>query len=389
MRKRLQVSPSAVQVGLRRESSSTAGSQDEGSNSEAYMKNLRFGIRMLVPVLLCLFAICQMTFAQVTNASLTGAVTDSNGSVLPGVLIHVQNTATNAIQTTETNSSGVYLVAPLNPGPYKISVEKPGFNKMVQTGITLTVGQAATLNIALKVGDVKETVTVTAEAELINTTTAEIGTTVGQEAVRELPLNGRNPSALVLLSSGVVNVLNTGGGTQQGETTMPDESGASAGGGRQGSTYYMLDGAPNMDTYMSLAASFPDPDATQEFRVVTNNYDAHYGFAPGAIVTIQTKSGSNKFHGGAYYFTRNQLANASDYYGHKVDSLHLDIFGASLGGPVEIPHIINGKDKLFFFGNFEHQHNGSQANNNFANFPTAKMLTGDFTEVLHVVNGAT
>jgi hypothetical protein len=344
---------------------------------------------MLVPILLCLFAMGHMALAQVTNASLTGVVTDPSGAALPGVQIHVQNTDTNFVQSAETNASGVYQVTPLNPGPYKVTAEKTGFRKLVQSGITLTVDQAATLNLALQVGDVKEVVTVTADVELINTTTAEIGTTIGEEAIVELPLNGRHTSALVLLSAGVIDVLSTAGGKTQGETTFPDATGASAGGGRQGSTFYMLDGAPNMDTYMSLAAPFPDPDATQEFRVVTNNYDAHYGFAPGAIVTIQTKSGSNKFHGGAYYFTRNQLANASDYYGHNVDTLHLDIFGASLGGPVEIPHIIHGKDKLFFFGNFEHQHNGSQANNNFANFPTAKMLTGDFTEVLHVVNGAT
>jgi len=103
---------------------------------------------------------------------------------------------------------------------------------------------------------------------------------------------------------------------------MPDESGASAGGGRQGSTYYMLDGAPNMDTYMALAAPFPNPDATQEFRVITNNFDAHYGFAPGAVVSIQTKSGSNQFHGGAFEFIRNSMLNAADYWGHTVDPLH-------------------------------------------------------------------
>ncbi|MFZ1086053.1 MAG: TonB-dependent receptor, partial [Terracidiphilus sp.] len=346
------------------------------------MNSSKFSIRMLVPILLCLFAMGPLALAQVTNASLTGLVTDSNGAALPGVQIHVQNTDTNYVQSTETNGTGVYLVTPLVPGPYKVTAEKAGFRKLVQSGITLTVDQAATLNLTLQLGDVKEVITVTADAELINTTTAEIGTTVGEEAVVELPLNGRHTSDLVLLSAGVINVLNTGGGKFQGETTMPEATGASAGGGRQGSTYYMLDGAPNMDTYMSLAAPFPDPDATEEFRVVTNNYDAHYGFAPGAIVTIQTKSGSNKLHGAAYDFTRNQLANASDYYGHNVDSLHRNIFGFSLGGPVWIPHVINGKDKLFFFGNFEHQHEGAAANNNFANFPTAKMLTGDFTEVL-------
>ena len=140
---------------------------------------------------------------------------------------------------------------------------------------------------------------------------------------------------------------------QSGQPAFEVRPGASAGGGRQGSTYDMLDGAPNMDTYMSLAAPFPNPDATEEFRVVTQNADAHYGFAPGAIVTIQTRSGSNNFHGGAYDFGRNQLANASDYFGHNVDSLHRNLFGMSLGGPVEIPHFFNGKDKLFFFGNFE------------------------------------
>jgi hypothetical protein len=313
-----------------------------------------------------------MTLAQVTNASLTGEITDSNGAVLPGVLIQVQNTATNAIQTAETNASGVYLVAPLNPGSYKISVEKQGFNKMVQTGITLTVGQAATLNIALKVGDVKEIVTVTADAELINTTTAEIGTAVGTEAVSELPLNGRNPSDLVLLSAGVVNVLNTGGGTHQGETTMPDESGASAGGGRQGSTYYMLDGAPNMDTYMALAAPFPNPDATQEFRVITNNFDVHYGFAPGAVVSIQTKSGTNQFHGGAFEFIRNSMLNAADYWGKTVNPLHRNTLGGYGGGPVL-------KDKFFFFGNYQYERDSEQATNQFANFPTTAMLGGDFT----------
>lgn len=351
------------------------------------MNTSKFSIRMLVPILLCLFAMGHTALAQVTNASLNGVVTDANGAALPGVQIHVQNTDTNFVQSAETNASGVYLVTPLNPGPYQVTAEKAGFRKLVQSGITLTIDQAATLNLTLQVGDVKQVITVVADAELINTTTAEIGTTVNEAQVTELPLNGRETSSLVLLSAGVTDVLKTAGGKTQGETTFPDATGASAGGGRQGSTFYMLDGAPNMDTYMSLAAPFPDPDATQEFRVVTNNYDAHYGFAPGAIVTIQTRSGSNRFHGGAYDFGRNEDANASDYFGKHVDGLHKNIFGVSAGGPVEIPHFFNGKDKLFFFGNFEHIHNGSQANNSFANFPTAQMLGGDFTEFTNTING--
>ncbi len=332
------------------------------------------GIRMLIPVLLCFLALCPLALAQVTNASLTGIVTDPSGAALPGVAVRVLNTNTNALQVVETNASGIYLVTPLNPGPYTVTAEKQGFRKIVQSGITLTVGQAATVNVTLSVGDVQEVVSVTADAELINTTTAEIGTTVGQEAVAELPLNGRNPSDLVMLSSGVVNVLNTGAGTHQGETTMPDESGASAGGGRQGSTYYMLDGAPNMDTYMALAAPFPNPDATQEFRVITNNFDAHYGFAPGAVVSIQTRSGSNQFHGGAFEFVRNSMFNAADYWGKTVDPLHRNTLGGYAGGPIL-------KDRLFFFSNYQYERESQQATNQFADFPTAAMMTGDFSEV--------
>jgi len=338
------------------------------------MNASKIRIRMLVPILLCFFALGPMALAQVTNASLTGVITDKNGAAIPGVRIHVTNTGTNAVETTETNSSGVYLVAPLNPGSYQITAEKAGFRKLVQTGITLTVDQAATLNLTLQIGEVAQAITVVADAEVIDTTTAEIGTTVNEEAVKELPLNGRNPASLVLLATGTTNVLNTAGGKVQGETTIPDETGASIGGGRQGSTFYMLDGAPNMDTYMALAAPFPNPDATQEFRVITNNYDAHYGFAPGAIVTIQTKSGANQFHGGAFWFNRNSMYNAADYFGHNVDPLHRNTVGGDVGGPVL-------KNKFFFFGNYQYERNSSQATNGFANFPTAAMLGGDFTEI--------
>ena len=164
------------------------------------MNTSKFSIRMLVPILLCLFAMGHTALAQVTNASLNGVVTDANGAALPGVQIHVQNTDTNFVQSAETNASGVYLVTPLNPGPYQVTAEKAGFRKLVQSGITLTIDQAATLNLTLQVGDVKQVITVVADAELINTTTAEIGTTVNEAQVTELPLNGRETSNIFMLS---------------------------------------------------------------------------------------------------------------------------------------------------------------------------------------------
>jgi hypothetical protein len=220
-----------------------------------------------VQVLSCLLVLGHLSLAQVTNASITGVVTDPGGAAIAGAHVRVQNLNTNSGQTVETSDSGVYTVGQLLPGGYTVTTNKDGFRKSVETGIVLTVGQTATLNIPLQVGDVTETVTVSGSAELINTTTAEISQVVNQHAIKELPLNGRDPSSLVLLTTGVTKVLNTGGGTLQGETTFPNESGASAGGGRQGSTYYLLDGSPNMDTYLSLSMS---PEAILDLREIAN-----------------------------------------------------------------------------------------------------------------------
>ena len=143
----------------------------------------------------------------------------------------------------------------------------------------------------LKTGSVQESVTVFENAELINTTTPELGTTVNEAAITQLPLNGRDPSSLVFLAPGTTSVLAGGGqpGIQAG-FSFPTETGASANGGRQGSTEYYLDGVPNMDNYMGLTAPFPNADATKEFRVITNNFNTLYGFAPGAVVSVETKS---------------------------------------------------------------------------------------------------
>jgi hypothetical protein len=187
-----------------------------------------------------------VALAQVTTATLNGIVSDSNGAVIPAAQVQIQNVDTNARQATDTNASGIYSISQLLPGRYTVTVQKTGFRKSVQTGIVLTVGQVGTMNVSLQVGDVKETVTVTANEELINVTTADLSAVVNEASVEELPLNGRDPSSLVLLTTGTSNVLNSNAGWLQGSNSFPDETGASSGGGRQGSTYYLLDGAPNM-----------------------------------------------------------------------------------------------------------------------------------------------
>ena len=323
-------------------------------------------------VVLCILFFGRVVLAQ--NATLNGTVLDNAGAAVPGAHITVVNTGTNATQAGQSNDQGVYSIGQLAPGSYTVTVEMTGFRKAVETGIVLTVNQSATLNIPLQIGDLEQTISVSADAALINATTAEISTVVDQHAISQLPLNGRDPSSLVFLAPGVTNVLNTGGGYLQTGFSFPTETGASANGGRQGSTYYLLDGVQNMDTYLLLAAPFPNSDAVQEFRVISNNFDAHYGFSPGAVVSIQTKSGSNQWHGGAFEFIRNSDLNAGNYFSHTVDTLRRNQFGGYVGGPII-------KNKLFFFANYQGTRSSSQGATNPTYTPTAAMLNGDFSAV--------
>lgn len=348
--------------------------------------------RLLRALMLGLLAISAVAVAlgQGTSASLTGQVTDTMGAVIPNATVSARNMDTNLVQTGTTNGNGVYLISTLPPGKYSLSVQAKGFTRYLQTGITLSVNVASTQNVALKPGSTTETVTVASNAELINTTTPELGMTVNEESISQLPLNGRDPSTLVFLAPGVVNA-SYGVGYLQSSLSFPTETGASAGGGRQGSTYYLLNGVPNMDTYLGLAAPFPNADATQEFRVITNNFSAVYGFAPGAVVSIDTKSGTNQFHGGAFEFLRDQAFNAKNWFSHVVDPLHRNQYGGYVGGPIM-------KNKLFFFINYQATRSAAASTANFTQTPTTAMLNGDFSGVstngqetlaapFHMVNG--
>jgi hypothetical protein len=338
---------------------------------------MRFSLNRFVfsLILALLFLGGTTAFGQGTSASLTGQITDSSGAVVPGATVTATNTDTSLEQTATSNGEGIYLIAPLPPGHYKLTVEGRGFERYVQSGIELSVNVNSTQNIVLKTGSVQDTVTVFENAELINTTTPELGTTVNEAAITQLPLNGRDPSSLVFLAPGTTSVLAGGGqpGIQAG-FSFPTETGASANGGRQGSTEYYLDGVPNMDNYMGLTAPFPNADATQEFRVITNNFNTLYGFAPGAVVSVETKSGSNSFHGGAFEFLRNKDLNASNYFTGTVDPLERNQFGAYGGGPIK-------KDKIFFFLNYQGTRSSSAASSNFTQTPTQAMLNGDFSAV--------
>ena len=316
-----------------------------------------------------------------TSSRLSGLITDPSGAVIPSVQVTAVNTGTNLSTTVKSDERGSYAFNALPPGSYKVSAVLPGFASLVEDNIVLDVSKSVTLNLPLTPGGSEDTITVTGGASLINTTTAELGQVVDEQTIKELPLNGRDPGTLVFLSAGVSNVLNSQASTLQATNSFPNESGASAGGQRQGSTWYLLDGLSHMDTYTLLALPFPNPDAIAEFRVTTNNFDARNGFAPAAVVSIQTKSGSTAFHGGVFEFLRNGYLNAANPFSGQVDGLHRNQFGAFLGGYV--PHF---KQKLFFFANYQGTRQSYTSNTNNAITPTAAERNGDFSAYLNLVD---
>ncbi len=334
-------------------------------------------VKKILRVYLYLTLCCALSplavFSQGTSANVNGVITDPSGAVIPEARITARNIDTALTQSVESNSSGFYSISPLPPGNYSITAEHEGFKKYIEV-VKFTANQAATINFQLQVGQQTQTVTVNAGEILLNTVNAEISNVVDQHTTTDLPLNGRDPSSLVLLSPGMQNIFNTPGGASwlQTSDSFSNEMGASANGGQQGSTYALLDGIPNMDFYLQLAAPFPNADATQEFRAITNNFGAEYGFSPGAVISIETKSGTNKIHGGLFEFLRNGDLNAANWFSGAVDQLKRNQFGGYIGAPIK-------KDKLFVFANYQATRQSLAPGTITAFTPTAAMLNGDFS----------
>jgi len=306
------------------------------------------------------------------GATINGTVTDQSGAVVPGAKVSITNVTTGQTRDVVTASDGGYTAPFLPVGQYSITVTCAGFKSKTQTGITLTTDEVATVNIALELGEVWQKIEVTAGAEMVETTTAALGQVVNSTSVVELPLNGRNPAALAFLVPGGTDGSRLGITLAGQGSGMPTEMAASINSSRMGGVYYTLDGVYNVDNYLQSANPFPNPDATQEFRVLTNNFDAQYGFASNAVVSVVTKSGTNNWHGDAFEFVRNDTFDAADFFSHKTDGLKQNQFGGSVGGPIK-------KDKDLIFGNLQFTQERSAPTSSAAQVPTNAMLNGDFS----------
>ncbi len=298
---------------------------------------------MLLVALLGLVGSCGLVFGQGTNGSLTGQITDPTGAAIVSATVSLTNVGTNFVQTQKSDASGIYMFKLVPPGSYSLNIVAAGFATYAQQGIVMNANLYATQNVHMRVASAAgEVVNVTADTELINTTSAELGMTVNEQSVSELPLNGRDPSTLALLAPGVVDATKAGIMWSQSGFSFPGEAAASSNGGRLGSTYYMIDGVSNMDNYLGSNSPTPNPDATQEFRLISNNFSAVYGFSTGGVVSMATKSGTNEWHGGLFEFMRNGDFDAGNWNNHVQDTFRRNQYGGDVGGPAL-------KNKLFFF----------------------------------------
>ncbi len=315
-------------------------------------------------------------FAQ--SAQITGRVTDASGAVAPRVSVSVTNVATGVDRKVTTNESGYYVVPLLPPGEYRVAVEHAGFRPIVRSGVILEVDQRAELNFTLQVGAVAERIEVQAAAAQLNTVEASRGQVIENRRIIELPLNGRNYNELALLSAGTVQPL---GGSRYG--------GFSSGGMRVTQNNFMLDGVDNNGIELAGAQRRsemvqPSIDAIQEFKVQTNAYAAEYGRAMGSVVNATTKSGTNDLHGTVFEFLRNEKLDAKNFFDppdRPKPPFKRNQYGFAVGGPVIIPGLFDGRNRAFFFGDYE----GTRirvTNTNTSTIATAAMRTGDFSELL-------
>src|ERR1700720_2613001 len=296
-----------------------------------------------VLALFSLFFTVSLARAQSTGGRIRGTVIDPSGGAVVGAKVTLINEATNVTRDTDSGGNGEYLFIEVPVGSYEIDVTQQGFKKYVRKGVALNLNEVISLDVALQIGTTAETVEVTGAPPVVDTTSTQLGAIVNERASTQLPLNQRDVYQLLQLQPGVQSQLGNDlfyGSDKAGVVTVN--------GGRGRSNNYSVNGGDGNDLFANLPAVQPSPDSVEEFRVITNSFDAEYGRNSGAVVNVVTKSGTNEFHGSVYEFFRNDILNAHGFTFRPTPKppFKQNQFGGTFGGPIK-------KDKTFIFGSYE------------------------------------
>src|SRR5260221_1783739 len=334
--------------------SHTLGSAQRGGGSVFCQKTASLHLfgRTTAVFLILAIIFCAPTLAQVAGGTLSGTVSDPNGSGVPQAKLVIKNLATGVERTTTTNADGFYTTVNLLPGSYEISLKATGFNSETRHGVTMTVGSQITVDIALRVGTISSKVEVTAQVPDVQLQSSDISAVVTASTVRELPLNGRSWTDLAALQPGVETIQTQptfAVGADRGNRGFGQQLTLS--GGRPQQNNYRLDGV-SLNDYAngapgSVLGGNLGVDAIEEFSVITSNYSAEYGKTSGGVVNAITRSGTNQIHGSAYEFLRNSRLDSKNYFDvGNIPPFKRNQFGGTVGGPLQ-------KDGTFFFADFE------------------------------------
>lgn len=291
---------------------------------------------------------CRLAFGQAQSGTIVGTVTDQAGAVIPEVQVRLVNEGTQFTRIAVTSAGGQYVAYSIPTGSYTITVEHPGFQKLIRSGVRLTAADTLTVDLQLRIGNVQETVEVNATAPLLQSQTATVSSLVTNQQIIEMPLNGRTFTSLLLLGPGAQT--GSSGNLSTSVYAMRGDVNISVNGSSAQNNSYLIDGMVNRNLWLSTLIMVPTIDSIQEVRMLTSNYSAEYGAAAGAVTIVQSKSGTNALHGSAYEFLRNDKLDANTFFNNRAGvrkpAFRRNEFGGTIGGPIR-------RDRTFFFADYQ------------------------------------
>ncbi|HYO83127.1 MAG TPA: TonB-dependent receptor, partial [Bryobacteraceae bacterium] len=339
-----------------------------------------------LPLVAALVVLCGgPVLAQTSLGTITGTVTDPGGAPVSNVEVTARATATSLTYRGQTNESGIYVIPNLPIGAVTLTAQAAGFKQVQRTGLTVEVAQRLRVDFTLEIGNVTESVEVRAEIPRVQTEDSSLGTVVEEKRIADLPLNGRHVFNLVKIVPGVVPRFNSNDGFA--EVTNQNFSQIRINGGPAYGNQFFLDGVSNTAAVHNEISVVPMSDSVQEFRVETNALKAEYGQTAGGVVNVVTKSGGNEFRGSLYEFLRNDALDARNAFSTQPDPrtgrlkqvLRFNQFGGTVGGPVWIPKLYDGRNRTFFFSGWEQWRWRSTGAPQIGTVATPEQRNGDFS----------